>query len=223
MDNQMTVGGFLNFCIENAKRHFLKFLGLYVVAIIVLIVGAAISSAFSLLYKVSSMLGQVGAYLSGIILLFLLASVSFGFLKNILNLCRGEKVDFMVFIKVNPITILYFFIHTILISIILTIGYILFIIPGVILTLMLLPAPFLVIDRDMGPISAIKESFRITSGHKMDLFVGLCVSITVAVYLSTPIISLVFTIPMMLLIYVYPYLLLTGQLDEAKKHLEANT
>lgn len=216
MDNQMTVGGFLNFCIENAKRHFLKFLGLYVVAIIVLIVGAAIN------FGLISLLGKTGATLGRLIMLFLMVSVSFGFLKNILNLCRGEKVDFLIFIKVKPITMLYFFILTILISIILTIGYILFVIPGVILTLMLLPAPFLVIDRDMGPISAIKESFRITSGHKMDLFVGLCVSITVAVYLSAPVISLVFTIPMMLLIYVYPYLLLTGQLDEAKKHLEAN-
>jgi len=214
MDNQMTVSGFLNFCIENAKRHFLKFLGLYAVALIVLVVGTAIGSALSYL------LDEIGAFLGGLIILFLSISVSFGFLKNILNLCRGEKVDFMVFIKIKPLTMLYFFILVILTSIIISIGYILLIIPGVILTLMLLPASFLVIDRDMGPISAIKESFRITSGHKMDIFVGLCISITVAFYLSVPIISLVFTIPMMLLIYVYPYLLLTGQLDEAKKNLE---
>ena len=216
MDNQMTVGGFLNFCIENAKRHFLKFFGLYVVAIIVLIAGTAISSVLS------SLLGKVGGFLGGIISLFLFASVSFGFLKNILNLCRGEKVDFMVFIKVNPITILYFFLLIIFLNIVLTIGYLLLIVPGVILTLMFITAPFLVIDRDMDPISAIKESIKMTSGHKMDLFVGLCVSTIVASFLSIFIITLIFTIPMMLLIYVYPYLLLTGQLDEAKKHLEAN-
>jgi len=216
MDNQMTVGGFLNFCIENAKRHFLKFLGLYVVAIIVLIAGTAISSVLS------SLLGKVGGFLGGIISLFLFASVSFGFLKNILNLCRGEKVDFMVFIKVNPITILYFFLLIIFLNIVLTIGYLLLIVPGVILTLMFITAPFLVIDRDMDPISAIKESVKMTNGHKMDLFVGLCVSSIVASFLSIFIITLIFTIPMMLLIYVYPYLLLTGQLDEAKKHLEAN-
>jgi len=216
MNNQMTVGDFLSFCIENAKKHFLKFFGLYIVAIIVLIVGSGISALLS------KLLGGVGTFLGGLISLFLVISVSFGFLKNVLNLCRGEKIDFLIFIKAKPITMLYFFILSVLVSIILTIGYLLFIIPGVILTLMLLPSSFLVIDRDMGPITAITESIKITNGHKMDLFVGLLVSIIVVIYLSVFIIPLVFTIPMALLIQVYPYLQLTGQLEEAKKNLAAN-
>ena len=214
MDNQITVGGILNFCFENAKRHFLKFIGLFVVAIIVILAGTAASSILT------SLLGKVGGLLGGIVSLFLWISVSFCFLKNVLNLCRGEKIDLMVITKVEPITIVYFLILMVLMNIALTIGYFLLIIPGIILTLMLQAAPFLVIERGMDPISAIKESINMTNGHKMSLFVGLFVSTLVATCLSIFIITLVFTIPMMLLIYAYPYLLLTGQLDEAKKNLE---
>jgi len=215
MDNQMTVGGILNFCVENTKRHFLKFLGLLGVAIIVLIVGAGINSVLV------SILGRFGGFLGWIVSLVLGAGISFSFLKNILNICRGEKIDFMVLAKVNPTTIIYFFVLMVIMNIVLTIGYILLIIPGIILTLMLIAAPFLVIDRDMDPMAAIKESINMTNGHKMNLFVGLFVSTLVASILSVFIITLIFTIPMMLLIYVYPYLLLTGQLDEAKKNLES--
>jgi len=170
MDNQMTVGGILNFCFENAKRHFLKFIGLFVVAIIVILAGTAASSILA------SLLGRVGGLLGGIVSLVLWISVSFCFLKNVLNLCRGEKIDLMVITKVEPITIVYFLILMVLMNIVLTIGYFLLIVPGIILTLMLQPAPFLVIERGMDPISAIKESINMTNGHKMNLFVGLFVS-----------------------------------------------
>jgi len=42
-------------------------------------------------------------------------------------------------------------------------------IAGVIFALMFIFAPFLVIDREVGPIAALKESYRITSGHRWDL------------------------------------------------------
>lgn len=49
-------------------------------------------------------------------------------------------------------------------------GFIAFIIPGVIIAIGLSFVPFLVIERGLGPIEAIKESWRITKGHKGRLF-----------------------------------------------------
>ena len=86
---------------------------------------------------------------------------------------------------------------------------------------MLLPAPLMVIDREMGPIEAIKESMSITSGYKMDIFAGTYVGSFIAALLAVPPLTL-FSTPMMLFVYIYPYLQLTGQLDEVEKNLGAS-
>jgi len=211
----MTVGSFLNFGVENAKRHFLKFLGMCVLAVVVLAIAGGISAALA-------GIDEAGVFIGSLLVLFLSIVISFGFLKNVLNLCRGEKINIKAFVHAKLMTILNFFVLMILLTIILSIGYTLLIIPGIILSIMLGQAPFLVIDRDMGPIDAIKESIKMTSGHKMDIFLGTFIGLLVVYVLSIFIITLIFTIPMAMFIYVYPYLQLTGQLDEAKKNLGAN-
>jgi uncharacterized membrane protein len=125
----------------------------------------------------------------------------------------------MVFVKTNPKTILNFLIFSILAAVAISIGFFFFIIPGIILTAMLLPAPFLIIDREMGTIEAIKESVKITTGHIVDILTGVYIGWLVAGFL---LFTLILYIPMTLLISVYPYLQLTGQLEEVQKKLEAN-
>lgn len=51
------------------------------------------------------------------------------------------------------------------------IGFLLLIIPGIIISLGLQMAIPLVVDRNMDAVSALKESWRITNGHKMSLFI----------------------------------------------------
>ena len=58
---------------------------------------------------------------------------------------------------------------SLLLLIILGIGFVLLIIPGIILSIMFQFAPYLVIDKGMGPIEALKESARMTSGYKWNL------------------------------------------------------
>ncbi|MBI2030467.1 hypothetical protein HYT05_02490 [Candidatus Kaiserbacteria bacterium] len=59
---------------------------------------------------------------------------------------------------------------SILTSILVIGGLILALVPGLILMTLLAFVKFLVIDRNLGPIAAMKESVRITRGHRWDLF-----------------------------------------------------
>ena len=51
------------------------------------------------------------------------------------------------------------------------VGFILLIIPAFIFAVMFSMATYLVIDKNLSPVEAMKESRRITNGHKWDLVV----------------------------------------------------
>ena len=56
-----------------------------------------------------------------------------------------------------------------LLGVVVVIGLILLIVPGFILGLMFMFSAYIVIDKGLGPIEAMKESKRITDGHKWNL------------------------------------------------------
>lgn len=82
------------------------------------------------------------------------------------------------------------------------IGLILLIVPGVVFGLTFVFATFLVIDRGLGPLEAMKESRRMTRGYKWDLL-GLLyvlfvivvlgiVALLIGIFISLPVVSLAF-------------------------------
>ncbi len=95
---------------------------------------------------------------------------------------------------------------TILTAIIVVVGLILLIIPGLIAAVALLFVKFIVVDRKLGPIEALKESARITKGHRMTLFLFVLaiagINIVGALLLLVP---LLVTIPISSLAMVYAY------------------
>jgi len=58
---------------------------------------------------------------------------------------------------------------SILTGLIVLVGLVLLIVPGIIFTLMFAFVKYLVIDRDLNPVAAMKESERITHGHRLEL------------------------------------------------------
>lgn len=69
----------------------------------------------------------------------------------------------------HPRLFLKYFATTIFISLAVVLGFVLLIVPGVMLALMFMFATYIVIDREQSPIKAMKESKRITRGHKWQL------------------------------------------------------
>lgn len=57
-----------------------------------------------------------------------------------------------------------------LLALIVIVGFILLIVPGVILALMLWASVYLVLDKGLGPVAALKESRRMTKGNRWKLF-----------------------------------------------------
>lgn len=94
----------------------------------------------------------------------------------------------------------------ILYGIIVALGMILLIVPGIIAALMFFYVGFLIVDRGIGPIDALKESKRVTDGSKWDLFlfslVTALVNILGAVCL---LVGLFVTIPVTLMASAYVY------------------
>ncbi|MCK4980439.1 MAG: hypothetical protein KAS62_08585, partial [Candidatus Delongbacteria bacterium] len=69
MKELMTVGSFLNFGVESAKKNWLKFLGMIIFAIIVLAL-------------VSYVAMNLGDTVGSVIMMIIMILMSFGFIKN---------------------------------------------------------------------------------------------------------------------------------------------
>lgn len=109
--------------------------------------------------------GSLAGSLFGYALGSLLAMGSFAFLlKAHDDVAAARLSDFW-----HPQDFLKYVAVIILFNVIVVIGIILLIIPGIIAALTFMYAPYLVIDKGLGPIEALKESARITKGNKWRL------------------------------------------------------
>jgi len=115
-----------------------------------------------------------------------------------------------------------FFAATLLVGIVVVLGLLLLIVPGIIFLMMFLFTTFLVIDRNLGPIEAMKESRRITHGHRWKLLgfglVLLLINLLGAIALG---IGLLVTIPVTMLAFTYVYRLLAAQAGVAPVPMDA--
>lgn len=98
-----------------------------------------------------------------------------------------------------------------LIALIVLAGLILLIVPGVILAVMLMFTLYLVMDRKLGPIEALKESARITKGNRVQLFLFLLAIVGINILgLLVVFVGLLVTAPVTLIATAYAYRKLEG-------------
>ncbi|MCE9548010.1 MAG: hypothetical protein K8T25_21260 [Planctomycetia bacterium] len=92
------------------------------------------------------------------------------------------------------------------------IGFSMCVVPGVLLMLIYFPAPFLVIDRNLGFGEAFSAAAELTRGKRGDIFLLALVSVGVSFVASfIPMVGGVIVIPLNKLLFVMGYLQLTGQ------------
>jgi len=100
----------------------------------------------------------------------------------------------------------------ILAGIIIFVGFLLLVVPGVIASLGLCFVLYIVIDRGAGPINALKESWRITKGNKWQLFLFVLALIGLNLLgLLLLIVGVLITVPVTWLALTHAYRTLSSQ------------
>lgn len=206
-----SVGGVRSFSIEDAFAFAWKTFKANKKLMLLLVV-----SFFSIIFLNSilqkSIEGRfVLSFMLTIVYVFVSVFISIGLIQIMLKICRGgqAKVSEMFGEK----KYLWKFIGGSLVyGLIVVLGYLLFIIPGIIWQIKYGFYQYLIIDKNMGPIEAIKESGKMTYGFKWKIFflqlsiLGICL-----VGLLFFGIGVLVAYPVSLLMMVYVYRKLIGE------------
>lgn len=99
---------------------------------------------------------------------------SLGYLRNIFQALDGEEPQFSAYGQESR-KVLKFIVANILMSLIVFIGLCLLVIPGIYLAIRLQFYTAFIVDEDSGIIESMKQSWRITKGSEMPLFI-LCLA-----------------------------------------------
>jgi uncharacterized membrane protein len=203
--NTFSVGGAISFGWETFKKRAWFFVGLTLVILILTWLIGVITQ-----YLNDTVLTGVGTVVSMLVQTFVDLGATAILLKAHDSLESVKIQDLW-----HPRQYVIYFIATLLAGAAIMLGMILLIIPGIIVATMLMFVKFIVVDRNLGPIEALKESARITKGHRMDLFLLLLAVIGInLVGLIALGIGLLVAIPVSGLAMVHAYRLLEHTASE---------
>ena len=195
---KFSVNGAIKFGWQTMKRHFWFFIAVIVISILVKMIPDAIAGIFEEDVPILSMVINIASWVISII-------VEMGLFKIALKFCDDEHVVISDLFSCTPLFIKYI-LGAILYGLIVLAGMILLIIPGIIWAVKLQYFSYFIIDKKLGPIEALKESSRITTEIKWDVFVFCLVLIVInLVGFLCCILGLFVTIPMTMVAYAFVY------------------
>jgi len=135
----------------------------------VMIVAAVPLTWLSISDKVGAYQGFLLEFFALVYLVMLYAPLRYGLSYAFLRAARGEKLDTKDMLApfrnyFNAV------LANLLVSIVVGAGLLFLVVPGIILACKLAFVPYLVVDRGLDAIEAFKESWRMTKGHAVDIF-----------------------------------------------------
>jgi uncharacterized membrane protein len=132
--------------------------------------------------------------------------VNIGLVRVVLRYSRNGKPSFQDFAVTEYITPLNYIIGTIVYFLIVLVGLVLFIIPGIILAVRLKFYSYLIVEKHMSALDALKESLDMTRGSTVDLILfilmGLVINFVGALFFG---VGLIVTIPVTYIAQGYVY------------------
>jgi uncharacterized membrane protein len=196
-------------------------LPLAVAFFVALLPGALINIGYSLMASVvaeyvdPSFLGLLGSLVSAtgsLVGLVVGSYLAGGIASFALKVARGQPVAFGDVFAGGP----YFgrmFVAAFCGAIAVIIGSILCLVPGIIVGLGISQYSYLVVDQGLGGIDALKKSWEITNGHKLNLFLFglLAFLVVIAGYIACLIGALLGSLPILTIAAAYIYLRIKGE------------
>ena len=152
------------------KSLWKKFLELFLGGLIILLFAIPIN-ILSIWIDDYSFTGAIGFYILFSLgySIFILQPLQYGMFYMYLKAVRNEKVEIsdLFAAKENYMNVV---LASILVNFIIVIGIFLLIIPGIVFACKLAFVPYLVIDKKMDAIEAMKKSWDMTEGYAMNIF-----------------------------------------------------
>lgn len=196
--------------IELTKRHFGTLLGIGAVyLVIVAVLGGLEGFITQSLTGVPSNSGQIAFHpllipiklISGIISMVLAA----GLARVSLNVCSGEKAKIEdLFSQTRKLGAL--FGSAILFYIIVFVGLIALVVPGIYMAIRCGFFMNAIVDRNLGPIEALKYSYRLTANNTLSLFgLGIMSLLVILAGVLALVVGLLFAIPVVTLVVPLAY------------------
>ncbi|MBI3251480.1 MAG: DUF975 family protein [Candidatus Andersenbacteria bacterium] len=144
----------------------------------------------------------------------LAAWVQLGAVRILLALVDGKPVSFALLKQTDTRGYIAYLAASVLVGIMVGVGMIIFIIPGVIVALAVGMYGYRIVDAKAGVIDSIKQSAAITRGHRWQLF-GLALMMVLLNILGAIVVGLglLVTVPVTMLAHAYAYRKLTSVLE----------
>ena len=187
-----------------AKSNILFFIGVLIIVVFVSAVTSVLRNAVQK-QVLANLILNIIQYLVNVIIGMGLIRISLEFVDKV-----KPKIRDILYYK----PIVRYIVASIIQGIIVLAGFILLIIPGVILAVRLQYVTYLIIDKNLGPIEAIKKSWNITRGHAWNLFFfGVILGLINILGLICLVVGLFITVPlgMVATTFVYRKLLLQSE------------
>ncbi len=152
----------INLGFKLAKKNIIFFIGIFVIVVVISSISSAIQIGVAL--EKQSML-----YILLNILTFIVnAIIGMGLIKISLAFIDNKKPKFSDLFYVKPFV--NFILASLIRGVITFIGFILLIIPGIIFSIRLQYVTYLIVDKNLPPVEAIKKSWEMTKGNTWNLF-----------------------------------------------------
>ena len=180
-----------------------KYLGFFIVISVIVFVAQLIPRSLQNIVAgdvvlIAGIIGIIGWVIQKII--------DMGFIKICLKCCDNEKGEFSDLVPTSRQRVINFIVGSIMYALIVVVGTILLIVPGVIWSLKFQFFGYFIIDEGLSPIDALKKSGMITAGVKGNLFVfALVLALINMVGVFCLLVGLFVTIPLTTLAFTYMY------------------
>lgn len=162
MSNKFVISEAVQFGWDTTKSNIGFFIGLLIVAGLIQYVPDIIAAIIEADAPTLSIIIRIASFVLSVI-------IAMGLIKICLRFCDGEKGEVSDLFSCYPLFFDYL-IGSILYGLIVVVGLILLIIPGIIWAIKFQFFDYLIVDEGLGPVDALEKSSEITRGVKWELF-----------------------------------------------------